>query len=191
HQPVEHTASLRLMPNLNVWRPCDGVESYVAWESAIEQRNTPSALIFTRQNLPHQQRNPEQLANIAKGGYVLYEPETAAQAVIIATGSEVHLATQAATTLAAEGVAVRVVSMPSTELFEQQAPAYRESVLPASLSKRVVVEAGASGGWYKYTGLNGRIIGLDRYGESAPASQLFKKFGFNVENVVSTLKELL
>ncbi|NNC98279.1 MAG: transketolase [Gammaproteobacteria bacterium] len=191
HQPVEHTASLRLMPNLNVWRPCDGVESYVAWESAIEQRNTPSALIFTRQNLPHQQRNPEQLANIAKGGYVLYEPETAAQAVIIATGSEVHLATQAATTLAAEGVAVRVVSMPSTELFEQQAPAYRESVLPASLSKRVVVEAGASGGWYKYTGLNGRIIGLDRYGESAPASQLFKKFGFSVENVVSTLKELL
>lgn len=191
HQPVEHTASLRLMPNLDVWRPCDGVESFVAWQTAVEKRKTPSALIFTRQNLPYHERSTEQLANITKGGYILHEPARAAEAIIIATGSEVHLATQAAKALADEGTAVRVVSIPCTDIFEQQDAAYQESVLPKALSKRVVIEAGVTGGWYKYAGLEGRIIGLDRYGESAPAAILFKHFGFTVENVVSTVKEIL
>ena len=191
HQPVEHTASLRLMPNLDVWRPCDGVESFVAWQSAVEKRKTPSALIFTRQNLPHQERDTQQLADVAKGAYVLFEPSTSPDAIIIATGSEVHLAMDAAKALTAEGKAVRVVSMPSTDVFEQQDADYQESVLPKAITKRVVVEAGVTSAWYKYTGLEGRVIGLDRYGESAPASELFKHFGFTVENVVATVKDIL
>jgi len=191
HQPVEHTASLRLMPNLDVWRPCDGVESFVAWQSAVEKRKTPSALIFTRQNLPYQERNAQTLANVAKGGYVLHEPASTPEAIIIATGSEVHLATEAATILGDKGKAVRVVSMPSVELFEQQDVAYQDSVLPKEITKRVVVEAGVTSAWYKYTGLEGRVIGLDRYGESAPAAELFKHFGFTVENVVSTVTDIL
>ena len=191
HQPVEHTASLRLMPNLDVWRPCDGVESFVAWQSAVEKRKTPSALIFTRQNLPHQERDARQLADVAKGGYILHEPTSAPSAIIIATGSEVHLAMEAAKVLANDGKAVRVVSIPSTDVFEKQDAAYQESVLPKAIDKRVVVEAGVTGSWHKYSGLEGRIIGLDRYGESAPASELFKHFGFTVENVVSTVKEIL
>ena len=191
HQPVEHAASLRLMPNLDVWRPCDGVESFVAWQSAVEKRNTPSALIFTRQNLPHQERDAQQLADVAKGGYILHEPTSTPEAIIIATGSEVHLAMDAAKALAGEGKAVRVVSIPSTDVFEQQDAAYQESVLPKAIGKRVVIEAGVTAAWYKYTGLEGRIIGLDRYGESAPANELFKHFGFTVDNVVSTVKEIL
>jgi transketolase len=191
HQPVEHIASLRLMPNLDVWRPCDGVESFVAWQSAVEKRKTPSALIFTRQNLPYNERTTEQLADIKKGGYILHEPDTAPEAIIIATGSEVHLATGAAQKLAAEGKAVRVVSLPCTDIFEKQTAEYQESVLPKSISRRVVVEAGVTGGWHAYAGLEGRIIGLDRFGESAPAPALFKHFGFTIENVVATVKEIL
>jgi len=191
HQPVEHTASLRLMPNLDVWRPCDGVESYVAWQVAVESRKTPSALIFTRQNLPHQERSSQALADIVKGGYVLHEPSSTPEAIIIATGSEVHLAMEAAKTLADEGKAIRVVSIPSTDVFEKQDVAYQETVLPKAITKRVVVEAGVTSAWYKYTGLEGRVIGLDRYGESAPASELFKHFGFTVDNVVATVKEIL
>lgn len=191
HQPVEHIASLRLMPNLDVWRPCDGVESFVAWQSAVEKRKTPSALIFTRQNLPYHERTTEQLANIKKGGYILHEPDTTPEAIIIATGSEVHLATGAAQKLAAEGKAVRVVSLPCTDVFEKQTVEYQESVLPKSISRRVVVEAGVTGGWHAYAGLEGRIIGLDRFGESAPAPALFKHFGFTIENVVASVKEIL
>ncbi len=191
HQPVEHTASLRLMPNLNVWRPCDGVESFVAWKHAVESRKTPSALVFTRQNLPHQARAADQLENIARGAYVLYEPEQEAQAIIIATGSEVHLATEAAQRLAESGKAVRVVSMPCAEVFAQQEIAYKEQVLPKTISKRVAVEAGATGGWYQYVGLEGKVVGIDRYGESAPAKVLFEHFGFTVDNVVKTVNELL
>jgi len=190
HQPVEHTASLRLMPNLNVWRPCDGVESYVAWKHAIEARKTPSALIFTRQNLPHQDRTAEQLKDVERGGYVLYEPSKTPEAIIIATGSEVHLATDAAKKLAESGKSIRVVSIPCVEVFNQQEASYQENVLPKGITKRIAIEAGSTGGWYQYVGTAGKVIGLDRYGESAPASVLFEHFGFTVDNVIKTVNEL-
>ena len=189
HQPVEQTASLRLIPNMAVWRPCDTAESLVAWSEAVQATDHPSCLIFSRQNLPFVSRDETQLANIARGGYVLRATDNA-QAVIIATGSEVELALNAQTALAEQGIAVNVVSMPSTNVFDKQDAAYRASVLPANLP-RVAVEAGVSNGWYKYVGLNGAIVGLDRFGESAPAEQLFEHFGFNVENVVQTVKSVL
>jgi len=177
---------------MSVWRPCDAVESAVAWKYAIERKDGPSSLIFSRQNLPHQTRDAAQLANIARGGYVLSEaangkPDT----IIIATGSEVGLAMEAQKLLAAKGKNVRVVSMPSTDAFDVQDAAYRESVLPKAVTKRVVVEAGVTDGWYKYTGLSGKVIGLDRFGESAPAGQLFKHFGFTAENVAKAVEEIL
>jgi transketolase len=192
HQPVEQTATLRLMPNMSVWRPCDAVESAVAWKAAIERKSGPTSLIFSRQNLPHQHRTPEQIASIRRGGYVLSEAEGGKpEAILIATGSEVGIAMEAQKLLAAKGRRVRVVSMPSTDVFDAQDAAWRESVLPAAVTKRVVVEAGVTDGWYKYVGFGGRIIGLNRFGESAPAGALFKHFGFTPENVAKTVEEIL
>jgi transketolase len=192
HQPIEQIATLRLIPNMSTWRPCDAVESAVAWKFAIERRKGPSCLIFSRQNLPHQSRSAEQLANIAKGGYILSEAANGKpDAIIMATGSEVGLAMDAQKALAAKGKNVRVVSMPSTDAFDAQDATYRESVLPKAVSKRVVVEAGVTDGWYKYTGHSGKIIGINRFGESAPAGALFKEFGFTVDNVVKAVEEIL
>ena len=190
HQPVEQTATLRMLPNLDVWRPCDTVETMVAWTQAVEKRGGPTALCLSRQNLPFVKRDAAQIAAIAKGGYVISEAQGKARAAIIATGSEVDLALKAQAALAQEGVAVRVVSMPNTSAFDRQDAAYKEGVLPKGLP-RVAVEAGVTDGWYKYVGLDGKVIGLDRFGESAPAGVLFKEFGFTVENVVKTVKSVL
>ncbi|MDD2168018.1 transketolase [Glaesserella parasuis] len=194
HQPVEQTAALRLIPNLQTWRPCDQVESAVAWKAAVERKDGPSALIFTRQNLAQMERTPEQLANVARGGYILRqccEKGDCPDLILIATGSEVELAMKAADVLSAEGHKVRVVSMPSTNVFDAQDEAYRESVLPSSVTKRVAIEAGISDFWYKYVGFGGRIVGMNSFGESAPAGELFKLFGFTVDNVVAKAKEIL
>jgi transketolase len=190
HQPVEQAATLRLMPNMDTWRPCDTVESAVAWACAIERADGPSSLLFSRQNLPFQAREAAQIAAIRRGGYVLSEAAGRPQAVIIATGSEVALALAAQTTLAAEGIAVRVVSMPSTSVFDRQDAAWKAEVLPAGLP-RVAVEAGVTDGWYKYVGLEGGVVGLDRFGESAPAGELFKYFGITADAVVQAVKERL
>jgi len=191
HQPVEQIATLRMIPNMDVWRPCDSTESAVAWACAIERKDGPSSLCFSRQNLPFQARTAEQLAAIRRGGYVLSEAAGGTpQAVIIATGSEVALAMAAQKTLGEAGIAVRVVSMPSTSVFERQDPAWRAAVLPAGVP-RVVVEAGVTDGWYKYVGLEGRVIGLDRFGESAPAGELFKEFGITAEAVVDAVRAVL
>ena len=191
HQPIEQLANLRSTPNLDLWRPCDAVESAVAWKNALERVEGPSALVFSRQNLPHQQRSPEQLNNIQRGGYILRDSSGQPDAILIATGSEVGLAMDAAEALSNEGRNVRVVSMPCTEAFEAQSAEYRESVLPAAVSARVAVEAAHADFWYKYVGLNGRIVGMTSFGESAPASELFKLFGFTVDNVVAKVNELL
>ncbi|PMN21209.1 transketolase [Vibrio splendidus] len=191
HQPVEQIASLRLTPNMSTWRPCDQVESAVAWKLAIERKDGPSALIFSRQNLAQQDRDAEQVANIAKGGYILKDCAGKPELIIIATGSEVELAVSAAAELTAEGKAVRVVSMPATDAFDKQDAEYRESVLPADVTVRIAVEAGIADFWYKYVGFGGKIIGMTTFGESAPAGELFKMFGFTTENVVNTAKELL
>ncbi|MBX9401851.1 transketolase [Lysobacter sp. BMK333-48F3] len=190
HQPIEHLASLRYIPDNDVWRPCDAVESAVSWRAAIERQNGPSCLIFSRQNLPHQPRNDEQVAQIARGGYVLRDSDGAADAILIATGSEVGLATQAAERLSAEGLKVRVVSMPSSDVFDRQPAEYRESVLPNAQRKRVAIEAGVSDFWRKYVGLDGAVIGIDTFGASAPAEALFPHFGFTVERVVEAVKRL-
>ncbi len=190
HQPVEQLSSLRSTPNLNTWRPCDEVESAVAWKSAVERRDGPSALVFSRQGLEPQPRSDEQLAAVERGGYVLVDVENP-QAVLIATGSEIGLIIQSAKQLAEEGVAVRVVSMPCPEVFEKQDAAYKESVLPAALLARVAVEALHKDFWYKYVGLDGRIVGMESFGESAPGGALMEHFGFTVDNVVSTVKDVL
>ncbi len=191
HQPVEQIASLRLTPNMSTWRPCDQVESAVAWKLAIERKDGPSALIFSRQNLAQQDRDAEQVANIAKGGYILKDCAGKPELIIIATGSEVELAVSAAAELTADGKAVRVVSMPATDAFDKQDAEYRESVLPSDVTARIAVEAGIADFWYKYVGFGGKIIGMTTFGESAPAGELFKMFGFTTENVVNTAKELL
>ncbi|HAS6031266.1 TPA: transketolase [Vibrio vulnificus] len=191
HQPVEQIASLRLTPNMSTWRPCDQVESAVAWKLAIERKDGPSALIFSRQNLAQQERTAEQVADIAKGGYILKDSDGKPELILIATGSEVELAVKAAEQLTAEGKKVRVVSMPATDTFDKQDAAYREAVLPSDVTARVAIEAGIADFWYKYVGFDGRIIGMTTFGESAPAEQLFEMFGFTVENVVNTAKELL
>ena len=191
HQPVEQTAALRYIPNLETWRPADQVESAIAWKAAVERQDGPSALIFTRQNLQQQNRTAEQLANVARGGYVLKDAAGTPDLILIATGSEVELAVKAAEVLEAEGKKVRVVSMPSTNVFDKQDEAYRESVLPRSVTKRVAIEAQLSDFWYKYVGFEGRIVGMNSFGESAPAGELFKLFGFTVENVVTKAKEIL
>ena len=190
HQPVEQTATLRLIPNMDVWRPCDTAESLIAWAEAVKASDHPSCLIFSRQNLPYIPRSTDTLDKICRGGYVTQEAAGKAQAVIIATGSEVELALNAQKALAEQGIAVSVVSMPCTNVFDRQPAAYRAAVLPADLPK-VAVEAGVSDGWYKYVGLNGKVVGLDRFGESAPADELFKLFGFTVDNVVAAVKAVL
>ena len=191
HQPVEQLASLRVTPNMSTWRPCDQVESAVAWQYAIERNDGPAALIFSRQNLAQQERTDAQLANIARGGYVLKDCDGTPELILIATGSEVELAVGAYEQLSGEGRKVRVVSMPSTDAFDKQDAAYRESVLPKAVSARVAIEAGISDYWYKYVGLNGDVVGMTTFGESAPAEKLFELFGFTVENVVSKAKALL
>lgn len=189
HQPVEQTATLRLIPNMDVWRPADTVESAVAWQAGVERQEGPTTLIFSRQNLPFVPRSAAQIAAIRQGGYVVKDAE-GAQAVLIATGSELELALNAQAQLAEQGIAVRVVSMPSTNVFDRQEAAYRAAVLPKGLP-RVAIEAGVSDGWYKYVGLEGAVVGLDHFGESAPAKKLFEAFGFTVENVVRTVKSVL
>ncbi|WAK01307.1 transketolase [Methylobacter sp. YRD-M1] len=191
HQPIEQTATLRMIPNMHVWRPCDAVETAVSWRSAIERKDGPSVLVFSRQNLPHMSRTQEQISAISRGGYVLKDSDGQPEAIIIATGSEVELAVKAAEELTAKGRKIRVVSMPSTNIFDAQDEAYRESVLPSAVTKRVAVEAGVTIGWWKYVGTNGKIVGLDRFGESAPAGVLFKEFGFTVENVVKNVEAVL
>ena len=191
HQPVEHTASLRLMPNMSVWRPCDTVETAIAWRYALENETGPTSLVLTRQGLPHQQRDTAQIAAVARGGYVLKDTDGVPDILLIATGSEVTLVMDAADQLADNGVRARVVSMPSTDVFDAQDEAYRESVLPSEVSARVAVEAGVTAGWWRYVGTNGRVIGLDRFGESAPANELFEHFGFTTDNVVAVVKDLL
>ncbi|PVZ83061.1 transketolase [Serratia sp. S1B] len=191
HQPVEQLASLRTTPNMSTWRPCDQVESAVAWQYGIERNDGPTTLVFSRQNLTQQPRSAEQLANVYRGGYVLKDCAGTPEVILIATGSEVGITVEAADKLSAEGHKVRVVSLPSTDAFDKQDAAYRESVLPAAVTARVAVEAGIADYWYKYVGLNGAIVGMTSFGESAPADQLFKEFGFTVDNVVAKAKALL
>jgi len=191
HQPIEHMASLRMMPNMDLWRPCDTAESAAAWTAAIERRDGPTCLVLSRQNLPFVKRSAEQLAAIARGGYVVSEAAGGTpRAIIIATGSEIGLALEAQKQLAAQSVAVRVVSMPSTNVFDRQDEAYRAAVLPRGVP-RVAVEAGVTDFWRKYVGLEGAVVGLDRFGESAPAGELFKHFGFTPEKVVAAIKGTL
>ncbi|WP_369436528.1 transketolase [Serratia marcescens] len=191
HQPVEQLASLRVTPNMSTWRPCDQVESAVAWQYGIERNDGPTTLVFSRQNLTQQPRSAEQLANVYRGGYVLKDCAGTPDVILIATGSEVGITVEAADTLTAAGRKVRVVSMPSTDAFDKQDAAYRESVLPAAVTARVAVEAGIADYWYKYVGLNGAIVGMTTFGESAPAEQLFAEFGFTVDNVVAKAQALL
>ncbi|MGH8224002.1 MAG: transketolase-like TK C-terminal-containing protein, partial [Woeseiaceae bacterium] len=191
HQPVEHLASLRLMPNMRVWRPCDTVETAVGWRDAIERTDGPTSLVLTRQNVAYQRRTPEQIEAIARGGYILSDSSVRPELILIATGSEVELAVEAAAELVEEGVSVRVVSLPCTDLFDAQARDYRDAVLPPEVTARVVIEAGVTGGWWRIAGSRGRVIGLDRYGESAPAEVLFEHFGFTVANVLEVAREVL
>ncbi len=191
HQPVEQLASLRLTPNMSTWRPCDQVESAVAWQQAIERHDGPTALILSRQNLAQQDRTPQQLADIARGGYILKDADGQPELIIIATGSEVELAVAAWEKLTGEGRKVRVVSLPSTDVFDAQDAAYREAVLPHGVAARLAIEAGIADYWYKYVGLNGAIVGMTTFGESAPAEELFKVFGFTIENVLDKARGLL
>ncbi|MEW6292175.1 MAG: transketolase [Pseudomonadota bacterium] len=190
HQPVEQIATLRMIPNMDVWRPCDTVETIVAWTQAVEKQSGPTSLALSRQNLPFVKRDAATIANIAKGGYVLSPAKGAARAVIIATGSEVELALKAQEALAQQEIQVAVVSMPNTNAFDRQDQAYKDGVLPKGLP-RVVVEAGVTGGWWKYVGGEGTVVGIDRFGESAPAGVLFKEFGFTVANVVKAVEQFI
>ena len=191
HQPIEQLTNLRTTPNLCTWRPCDAVETAAAWDAAIKRNSGPTALVLSRQNLPHQQRTKPQLASIQRGAYVLKDCDGTPELILIATGSEVGLAMDAAAELEGQGRAVRVVSMPSTYRFDGQDAEYRDSVLPKAVTRRIAIEAGHADYWYKYVGLDGRVIGMHTYGESAPAGDLFKHFGFTVDNVVKQAKELL
>jgi transketolase len=191
HQPVEHAATLRYIPNMDVWRPCDTTETAVAWVAAIERADGPTSLLLSRQNLPFVQRTPDRRDAIRRGGYVLADaPAGAPKVILIATGSEVGLALQARDALAESGIAARVVSMPSTSVFDRQDAGYRDAVLPRGVP-RVAIEAGVSDFWRKYVGLEGEVVGIDRFGESAPAGELFKLFGFTVANLVETVKRVL
>ena len=190
HQPVEQLTALRATPGLDTWRPCDAVESAVAWKAAIERRDGPSALVFSRQSLAHQRRSDDQVAAIARGAYVLRNTDAAPHVILIATGSEVQLAMAAAQELAGRGIAARVVSMPSAEVFARQDAAYREAVLPSDVLARVAVEAGHVDYWYKHVGLDGRVIGMTTFGESAPAEDLMQAFGFTVDNVMAVVDEV-
>jgi transketolase len=191
HQPVEHTASLRMIPNMRVWRPCDTVETIVAWRAAIEYQDGPTSLILSRQGLPFQSRNQAQIENIAKGGYVLRDCDGTPDIIFIATGSEVALAVGAAEVLNNDGVAARVVSMPSTNQFDLQSDGYREEVLPEKVTARVIIEAGVSTGWSRFAGSRGAVIGMDCFGQSAPAEQLFEHFGFSIDNAVQVARQVI
>ena len=191
HQPIEQIANLRLTPHLDTWRPCDTVESAVAWKTSLQRTDGPSALIFSRQNLPHQQRDNAQLANVARGGYILQDCDGTPEAIVIATGSEVGIAQQATDALNAQGRKVRLVSIPCTELFERQDASYQAQVLPASVTARVAVEAAHADYWYKYVGLTGKVIGMTDFGASAPANELFEMYGFTVDKITATVTELL
>ena len=191
HQPVEQVSCLRLIPGLTLWRPCDTTETAVAWKAALDQVNGPTALILTRQPLPHQERNAQQVRAIARGGYILLDCGLQPEAIVIATGSEVQLALGAAQALNAQGRRIRVVSMPSVDVFDAQDAAYREQVLPATVSKRLVVEVGVTAPWYKYAGAQGAVFGIDCFGESGPPEQIFQHFGFSVERVTAALEALL
>jgi transketolase len=180
-----------MIPNMNLWRPCDTVETAISWKAAIERRDGPSCLVFSRQALKHQSRSAEQIEAISRGGYILRDCEGTPDVIIIATGSEVELAVAAYESEALENEKVRVVSMPCTAVFDRQPQAYRDSVLPPSVSARVVVEAAVTAGWYKYVGLDGIVIGIDTFGESAPAKELFAYFGFTVDKVVEAVNSLL
>ena len=191
HQPIEQIANLRLTPHLDTWRPCDTVESAVAWKTSLQRTDGPSALIFSRQNLPHQQRDNAQLSNVARGGYILQDCDGTPEAIIIATGSEIGIAQQATDALNAQGRKVRLVSIPCTELFERQDASYQAQVLPASVTARVAVEAAHADYWYKYVGLTGKVIGMTDFGASAPANELFEMYGFTVDKITATVTELL
>ncbi|MBB71681.1 MAG: transketolase [Legionellales bacterium] len=191
HQPIEHAAMLRLTPNMSVWRPCDTVESAVAWRHALEREEGPTSLLFSRQSLPHQDRDAKTLANVSRGGYVLREGDGTPQAIIIATGSEVALAMAAAEQLAKDNISVRVVSMPSTDIFDEQEASYQETVLPNHITARVAVEAGIADYWYKYVGLKGFVVGMRSYGESAPANDVFNHFGFTVDNIIDVTRKTI
>jgi len=191
HQPIEHLAMLRLTPNMDVWRPCDSAETAVAWQVAIERHDGPTCLALSRQALPPQPRTPAQCAAIYKGGYILQDTASTPDVIVIATGSEVALAIEAAATLAQQNIAVRVVSMPSVNRFALQPASYRESVLPAAITKRIVIEAGATGAWYQYIGLEGIAIGLDHFGESAPAPELYRAFGITAQRVIDSALQML
>jgi transketolase len=184
HQPIEQIPTLRLIPNMTIWRPCDGTETAMAWKAAIERNEGPTSLVFTRQGLTPIERTPDQIVNIARGGYVIRDCEGTPEVIVIATGSEMEIAIQGAEQ---SGRMTRVVSMPSTDVFDAQDDEYKESVLPSEVTARVAVEAAVTGGWYKYVGLNGKVIGINRFGESAPAGQLFKEFGFTAENVAAAI----
>ena len=191
HQPIEHLASLRVIPLLDLWRPCDGVETAAAWRIAIGNRDRPTCLVFTRQAVTHQRRTGDQVAAIERGGYVLIDGEGPLEAIVIATGSEVGIAADAVRALAAKGRRLRLVSMPSTNVFERQDPAYKQSVLPDSVTRRVAVEAGVREPWWRYVGPKGQVVGIDHYGESAPAKDLFQHFGFTVDNVIKAIDAVL
>ena len=191
HQPVEQLASMRSTPNLDTWRPCDAVESAIAWKQAIVRQDGPSALVFSRQTLPHQVGAAERVSDVARGAYVLREEQGELEAIVIATGSEVALAIEAAEKLSAAGRGVRVVSMPCADVFERQDAVYREAVLPSHILARVAVEASHMDWWYKYVGLDGRVVGMSSFGESAPGPQLMKEFGFTVENVVDAIEDVI
>ncbi|MDD2408565.1 MAG: transketolase C-terminal domain-containing protein, partial [Tepidiphilus sp.] len=190
HQPIEHAASLRLIPNLDVWRPADSVETAVAWRLALERTDGPSALLLSRQNLPFIERSPQQIEAIGRGGYVLREAERAPDLILIATGSEIALALDAQGALAASGIAATVVSLPCTRRFDAQPPEYRAALLPPDVPK-LAIEAGSGDGWWRYVGGHGDVLGIDRFGASAPAPRLFEFFGFTVDHVVARAKLLL
>jgi transketolase len=191
HQPIEHLPSLRIVPNMTVWRPCDTLETAIAWVDAIERKQGPTTLALTRQGLPPQPRSAEQIANVRRGGYVLRDCEGTPEAILIATGSEVALAVESANALAQKGRRVRVVSMPSTSVFDSQDAAYREQVLPRAVTRRVAVEAAATETWWRYVGSAGAVVGMHGFGASGVAKDLFKHFGFTVENVVQTVERVL
>jgi transketolase len=191
HQPIEHLASLRAMPNLHTWRPCDAVESAVSWASALERKNGPTALIFTRQGLPQQARSPEQLVALRKGGYVLIDSNGPPEAIVIATGSEVGFAAEAVKELQAAGKRVRLVSMPCCEAFDSQPAPYRESVLPSSCTRRLAVEAGSTQSWWRYVGSQGRVMGIESFGASGKGPDLFKHFGLTAADVKAQVEQIL
>jgi transketolase len=189
HQPIEHLASLRLIPHMDLWRPCDAVETAVAWGVALDSRDGPTLLVLTRQACTHQAREPKQVANITRGGYVLIEPSGTPEAIVIATGSEVGIAAEAVRGMNAKGRKIRLVSMPSTNRFDEQDEAYKESVLPAAVTRRVAVEAGVRADWWRYVGLKGQVVGIDHFGASAPAKVLFPQFGFTAEKVIEAVEK--